>query len=138
MSDYWQSFGLDIGFIDHDSGLQAITAPPLIFTIHKLSQHPLNIFQPAMSLPAVPWQRLLTVEILQLQRLKSSLHRLQYKIDFVVSIMFLITPLNIPRRNPSFQEYLYRRTSIRCCRNVFTEPLPRNGSGIFACQAVVV
>jgi hypothetical protein len=50
----------------HDSELQAITAPPLISTIHKSPQHLLSLFQPAVSLPLVPWQRLLTVEILQL------------------------------------------------------------------------
>jgi hypothetical protein len=46
----------------HVSELQAITRPPIISTIHKSLQHPLSIFQPAVSLPAVPWQRLLTVE----------------------------------------------------------------------------
>jgi hypothetical protein len=51
-----------------DSELQAITAPPLISTILKLPQHVLSLFQPAVSSQAVPWQRLFTVEILQLQR----------------------------------------------------------------------
>jgi hypothetical protein len=62
----------------HDSELQIISAPPLISTIHKSPQHPLSFFQPAVSSPVVPWQRLLTVEILQLHELKSSLHRLPY------------------------------------------------------------
>jgi hypothetical protein len=44
----------------HDLELQAITAPPLISTIHQSPQHPLSLFQPAVSSPAFPWQRLLT------------------------------------------------------------------------------
>jgi hypothetical protein len=52
------------------------TAPPLISTIHKSPQHPLSLFKPAVFSPAVPWQRLLTVEIPQLHALKSCLHRL--------------------------------------------------------------
>jgi hypothetical protein len=52
----------------HDSELQVITVPQLI-TIHKSPQHPLSLFQPAVSLPAVPWQRLQTVEIFQLHAL---------------------------------------------------------------------
>jgi hypothetical protein len=38
----------------HDLNLQAITGPSLISKIHKSPQHPLSIFQPAMSSPAVP------------------------------------------------------------------------------------
>jgi hypothetical protein len=60
----------------HDSELQAITAPPLISTIHKSPQHPLSLFQPALSSPAVPWQRLLTAEVLHLHALMSYLHSL--------------------------------------------------------------
>jgi hypothetical protein len=63
-----------------------------ISTIHKSSQHPLSLFQPAVSSPAVPWQWLLTVEILQLHTLKFCLnggslptatfpHRLLYRTD---------------------------------------------------------
>jgi hypothetical protein len=39
----------------HDSELQAITAPPLISTIHKSPQLPPSMFQPTVSSPAVPW-----------------------------------------------------------------------------------
>jgi hypothetical protein len=53
----------------HDSKLQAITVSPLIATIHKSTQHPQSIFHPTVS-SAVPWQRLLTVEILQLHALR--------------------------------------------------------------------
>jgi hypothetical protein len=49
--------------------------------------------------PAVPWQRLLTVEILQLHELKSCLHRLPYRNDLVDTIVFKITPWHGPRRN---------------------------------------
>jgi hypothetical protein len=48
--------------------------PPLISTIQKSPQHPLSLFQPAVSSPAVPLQRLLTVEILQLHVLRFYLH----------------------------------------------------------------
>jgi hypothetical protein len=60
----------------HDSELQAITAPPLISTIHKSPHHPLSLLQPAVSSPAVPWQGLLTEEIVQLHALKFFLHSL--------------------------------------------------------------
>jgi hypothetical protein len=57
------------GFIDtytHDSELQVFTMQSLITTIHKSPQHPLSLFQPTVSSPVVPWQRLLTAEIVQL------------------------------------------------------------------------
>jgi hypothetical protein len=63
----------------HDWELQAITAPLLISTIHKSPQRPLSLFQPTVPSPAVPWQRLLIVEILQLHELRSSLHSLLYR-----------------------------------------------------------
>jgi hypothetical protein len=49
-----------------DWELQAIITLSLIYTLYKSLQHTLSLFQPAASSPAVPWQRLLTVEILQL------------------------------------------------------------------------
>jgi hypothetical protein len=60
----------------HDPELQAITAPPLISTIHKSPQHPLSLFQPAVFSSAVSWQRLLTVEIIQLHAVRFHLHSL--------------------------------------------------------------
>jgi hypothetical protein len=60
----------------HDPELYAITAPPLISTIDKSSQHPLSLFQPAVSSPAVSWQRFLTVETFQLQAFRFYLHSL--------------------------------------------------------------
>jgi hypothetical protein len=53
----------------HDSELQVITAPPQISTLHKPSQHLLSVFQSAVCPTAVPWQQLLTVELLQLPAL---------------------------------------------------------------------
>jgi hypothetical protein len=55
----------------------------------------------------------------------------------LASIVLLITLLHGPRRKYRFQQYLYCCMRIRCRRNLFTEPLPRNGSGIFAFLAVV-
>jgi hypothetical protein len=52
----------------HDPELKAITASSLITTIHKSPQHS------AVSSPAISWQRLLTLEIPQLHKLKSSLN----------------------------------------------------------------
>jgi hypothetical protein len=39
----------------HDSELQAITALPLISTVHKSQQLPLSPLQPVVSSPAVSW-----------------------------------------------------------------------------------
>jgi hypothetical protein len=62
----------------HGSELHVIRAPPLIPTIYKSTQHPLSLYQHAVSTPVVPWQRLLTVDILQLHALTPLLvgHRL--------------------------------------------------------------
>jgi hypothetical protein len=38
-----------------DLQVHVITAPPLISTIHKSPQRPLNLSQPAVSSPAVSW-----------------------------------------------------------------------------------
>jgi hypothetical protein len=87
----------------HDSGLQAVTVPPSISTIHKSPQHTLSLFQPVVSSPTVPWQRLLTVEILQLHALRSSLHRLPYRTNstaLVAPVVFKKTPRHGPLRNP--------------------------------------
>jgi hypothetical protein len=70
MRDYRRGFGFVSDLLTtytHNSELEAITAPPLISTIHKTPQHTLSLFQPAMSSLAVPWQRLLTLKILQLR-----------------------------------------------------------------------
>jgi hypothetical protein len=88
-----------IGFMDHlytRLGATSDSGQLLIFTIHKSPQNPLSLFQPALSTPAVTWQWLLTVDILQPHSLKYSLNggflptdsfsrRLPYRIDSVKS-----------------------------------------------------
>jgi hypothetical protein len=73
---------LNAGYIDlqmdlltniYHSELRVLTLS-FIFTLHRSPQHLLSIFQSAMSSSAVPRQRLLTVEILQLHALRSSCH----------------------------------------------------------------
>jgi hypothetical protein len=76
---------------------------------------------PDVSSPAVPWERLLIVAILQLHALKSSLnggalptaffflHSLPYRTDSVAPVVFLITPLHVPSGKHRLQQYLY------CC-----------------------
>jgi hypothetical protein len=71
--DWWMDL---LTTYTHDSELQAITAPPLISTIHKSLQHPLSIFQPAVYTPAVPWQRLLTWRFFSFKH-SGCLHSLQ-------------------------------------------------------------
>jgi hypothetical protein len=58
----------------HDPELQAITAPPLMSTVHKSPQQPLSLFQAPVSLPAVTRKRLPKLKILQLDASKSSLN----------------------------------------------------------------
>jgi hypothetical protein len=55
----------------HHSELQVITEQPLISTSRNSPQKLLSFLQPAVSSQAVPWQQLLTVEILQLLLLLS-------------------------------------------------------------------
>jgi hypothetical protein len=96
----------------HDSELQAITDPPRISTIHK-SKHLLSIFPACCVFTS------------------HSLATASNSGDSSAS------RAHGPSRKPLFQQYLYCCVSIRCCVNLFTEPLPRNGSGIFAYLAVV-
>jgi hypothetical protein len=58
------------------------TMPPsttTISTINKLPQHLLSLFQPVVSSPPVPWQWLLTAEILQHNTLRFYLCSLPYR-----------------------------------------------------------
>jgi hypothetical protein len=95
------------------SELQAFAVPPLISTIHKSPEHPLSLFQPAMSSPAFPWQWLQTVEIIQLHVQKPTLngcsvptasfpHRHPYRIDLVTPGVVKMTSRHRPRRNTPF------------------------------------
>jgi hypothetical protein len=90
-----------------------------------------------VSSPAVPWQRLLTMEILQQHALKSALnggslptvsfpHALPYRTDSVSPVVFLKTHLRGPSTKHRFQQYLHCCTRIICRGKVFTEQLPRN------------
>jgi hypothetical protein len=97
------------------------------------------VLQPAVSSPAVAWQRLLTMEILH--SLKSSFHRLPYRTTDFQLTLSLVTFLHGPRINTPFP-----LLQPNCCiiknllpssGTVFTEPWPRNGSGISAHLAVV-
>jgi hypothetical protein len=84
----------------------------------------LAFFQPAVSSPAVPWQRLLRVEILQLHALRSSLHRPSYRTHLNSQLTYHteITPF------PLLESHCcIIKKPISSNRNVFTEPLPRNG-----------
>jgi hypothetical protein len=80
----YTEFGLVNGFIDHlytqlgTTSNYSATADP---HNSEITTAPAMLFEPAVSSPAIPWQRLLTVEILQLHVLKSSLHRLPYWTD---------------------------------------------------------
>jgi hypothetical protein len=56
----------------------------------------------------------------------------------ILALVFLhITPLNGPSRN-TLSNYVDYCMHIRYRRKVFTEPLPRNSSGIFFIVSVVV
>jgi hypothetical protein len=89
----------------HDSEVQALKVLPLISTIHKSPQRPLSLFQPAEPSPAVPWQRLLTMEILQLHTLRFDLQSLPCRTliptNWVAPIVFKTTLRHGPRRKHS-------------------------------------
>jgi hypothetical protein len=137
--DYRRGFVLVNGFTDHLYTRLGTTSSYSATANHnsQITTAPAKLFQPAVSLPAVPWQRLLTVEILQLHALKSSLQRLAYRTGLVAQLSSRQLLCTDHAETLRFQQYLYCCASIRCCGNVFTEPLPRNGSGIFAYLAVV-
>jgi hypothetical protein len=85
------------GFIDYlHTRLGTTSNYSVTANLHnsQITTAPAKLFQTAVSSPAVPWQRLLTVEILQLHALKSSLHRLPYGTHSVSLIIFKIYPRN--------------------------------------------
>jgi hypothetical protein len=73
-----------------------------ISIIHKSPEHQVSLFEPAVFSLVVPWQRLLTVEVLQLHALKPSVRRLPYRTDLVTPIVSKITPRYGPCRNTPF------------------------------------
>jgi hypothetical protein len=82
----------------HHSELKAITAPPLISTIHEPPQRPLSFFQLAVCSPAVSWQRRLTVVILQLHALRFYLHSLPCTTQLIAPTTLAITSRHGPHR----------------------------------------
>jgi hypothetical protein len=80
----YMGFALVNRFIDQlHTRLWTTSTYSAIADLHNLqiTTAPAKPFQPAVSSPAIPWQRLLTVEILQLHALKSALHRHPYRTD---------------------------------------------------------
>jgi hypothetical protein len=78
----WARFWLVNGFTDHLYTRLGITSNYSATANLQNSQTttaPGKAFSSLLSSPAVPWQRLLTVEILQLHALRSSLHSLPYR-----------------------------------------------------------
>jgi hypothetical protein len=95
----------------HHSELEAITTPPLISTIHKSPQHPLSPFQPDVSSPGVPWQRLLTVEILHFHALRFYLHSLPWKTQVCLAVAPSL--LNLPCRAQLSTDRVRVRVTLR-------------------------
>jgi hypothetical protein len=62
--------------LTHASEVQVLTAPPLISTVHKLSQHPLSPFPACFVFTRRSLTAASDMEILQLHALRSSLHSL--------------------------------------------------------------
>jgi hypothetical protein len=81
-------------------------------------QHPPSLFKPAICSPIVSWQRLLTVEILQLHALRSYLHSLPCR-----------TQLGRPRcLQDNYSARPTQKTQpLYCCRGVFTASFHSNG-----------
>jgi hypothetical protein len=146
---YRQGFRFDIGFIDHLNTRLISTSNYCATT----NLHNLQITTaPAKPFPACSFftsrflATALTVEILQLHTLKSCLHKLLYRSDWVASMVFLITSPHEQRRKPSFQQYLYCCMSIRavgtCLPSLFLNwvwyiCLPRSHRLIMALHATI-
>jgi hypothetical protein len=76
-----------------------LTAISLSSTLHKSPQHLLSFFQPAVSWPTVPWQRLLTVEIFQLHALRSSVTAARVELLSTINSTVAPSLLSLPCRN---------------------------------------
>jgi hypothetical protein len=83
----------------HDSEVQVITAQSLISTLYKSVAHAKS----SQSSLDVSWQRLLTVEILQLPALRSSYHsrpcRIQLNYSAISSQLPLQSSTELPTLN---------------------------------------
>jgi hypothetical protein len=82
----------------HNLEVQVITVPLLISTIHKSPQHPLSLFQPALSSPAGPWQWFLTVESLQLHMLPLLPAGHHLTTELMLQTVLVITSRHRPHR----------------------------------------
>jgi hypothetical protein len=108
---------------------------PLIYTTWNYKHlHTLQITAahakpfPACSVfTAVPWQRLVTVEILQLHALRSYLHNLPYRTAWTSCSNYL--GYNFSARTTQKIPFFCCYIRVRCRGNLFTELLPRNGHG---------
>jgi hypothetical protein len=118
--------GVLITYTQH-SKLQVLTMLSLISTIHRSPQHLLNLFQSAVSSSAIPWQRPLTVEILQLYMLRFYFQSLPCRIQLLTLnwAKFQTSPITSqhgPHRKPcSFSHANHFHG------NMFTELFPSNG-----------
>jgi hypothetical protein len=109
-----KGFGLVNAFIDHlYTRLVSTRNYCATANLHKSSQHPLRHFQ-----PAIPCQRVLTVDILQLHALKSSLHRLPYRTKSV-RVKLMLRP-TVRSASPSWNKARIwgLRTDLYYCQTV--------------------
>jgi hypothetical protein len=135
----------------HNTEPQLITVSPLISTILKSPQHLLSLLQPAVSSPAVPWQRILqwrsfsfprsgplvtaapaellsTVNSTIAPSLLSLLCRVQLKYQPSTELDCPNCLLhNSSTRTTSKTPFFYCCVNVRFRGSVFTKPFPRNG-----------
>jgi hypothetical protein len=135
--DSRRGLGLDIGPTDHSNTKPAATLNHSAIANFHILQITKSLPQSAVPPPdPSPRQRPAIMAILPLPR--SS--QLRTAAPFHLSILAKIVPLS-PSHGPSRKPFqtvpLLLHKRIRCRGNVFTEPLPKNGSGIFAYLAVV-
>jgi hypothetical protein len=125
MSDYRRGFGFDIGFTDH---LQVTTTNNrnIIADFHTLqitTAHAKHF--PACSI----FTRCFLVTVSNNGYSSASvLKPFDRRLPSNCLFCLLITPLHGPNRKHRFQQYFYCYMCIRCRGDMFTEPLPRNGS----------
>jgi hypothetical protein len=116
---------------------------------YKSPLHPLSLFQLDVFSPAIPWQRLLTVVILQLLALRSFLRRLSFRtasqlfpqlnwilvcsetlLQSSTKLSTQLSNLNsllLQHRTNRIENMVSNNISIVARVLVFTEPLPSNG-----------
>jgi hypothetical protein len=80
-----------------------------------------------VSSPAVPWQRLLIVEILQLPRSRHYRLATVSQLNSLLPTVLLITSRHGPLRKHPVSIVAVQLLQLPSNENVFTEPLPKNG-----------